>query len=86
MLEPKFHVSNSKNKDLLYNCILDKPIHSIDPVVHGSGLTGLKIPRILMRNVVTVYNPVLGKYAPKISFIYLDQFLPLEQIKHERNN
>ena len=33
-----------------------------------------------MRNVVTVYNPVLGKYAPKISFIYLDQFLPLEQI------
>ena len=31
MLEPKFHLSNSKNKDLLYNCILDKPIHSIDP-------------------------------------------------------
>ena len=27
-----------------------------------------------MRNVVTVYNPVLGKYAPKISFVYLDQF------------
>ena len=31
MLEPKFHLSNSKNKDFLYNCILDKPIHSIDP-------------------------------------------------------
>ena len=30
-LEPKFHLSNSKNKDLLYNCILDKLIHSIDP-------------------------------------------------------
>jgi hypothetical protein len=30
MLEPKFHVSNSKNKDFLYNCILDKLIHSID--------------------------------------------------------
>ena len=27
-----------------------------------------------MRNVVTVCNPVLGKYAPKISFVYLDQF------------
>ena len=35
MLEPKFHVSNSKNKDLLYNCI--------DPeqVVQMSGLRGL---------------------------------------------
>ena len=31
MLEPKFHVSSWKNKDLLYNCILDKPIHSVDP-------------------------------------------------------
>ena len=43
MLETIFHVSNSKNKDVLYNCILDKPIHSKthEQVVHGSGLTGL---------------------------------------------
>ena len=42
MLEQKCHVSNSKNKDLLYNCILDKPIHSIEQVVQMSGLRGLR--------------------------------------------
>ena len=47
MLEPKFHLSNSKNKDLLYNCILDKPIGFIlqthEQVVHWSGLRGVNL-------------------------------------------
>ena len=45
MLEPKFHLSNSKNKDLLYNCILDKPIHSIDPWTTCSWVRSKRVNR-----------------------------------------
>ena len=53
MLEPKFHVSNSKNKDLLYNCILDKPIHSIDPWTSCSWVRSKRVKSAPSETVLT---------------------------------
>ena len=80
MLEPKFHLSNSKNKDLLYNCILDKPIHSIDPWTSCSWVRSNRVEIRLSNSTIEVMlgrkkkNWVVNDFIGLINDHYLSLF------------